>query len=282
MSRLCRAVTLPDSSAFGATWKMINREPFLQEKAKRSLLLDSVFGSLDRANGKVAIFGYSVISDRYYLAGAIEEGCGDYSNWVRQGHSAFAMEFNRRTRTRGRPRVGPVGRDRPRTAPMEDVNALKLLTFALDYAPVLLGLVEDPRQWEHSTYNLYAYGRTDRWTEHLVFPDWYMRLADTWPERQKVYRREARKHFESGLLRAILESVDRDVPLGGGDFRQRQLEARRQLRRKQRRRELGLKAFDATVAYGLAPTFGNGLAYSEAVGKYLSALLRDLVQAAAP
>jgi len=161
---------------------------------------------------KVNLFGFCIMDNHAHKAAELLADHRQYSKWMQEAHSGFAMGYNRRNR-----RTGPVGNDRPKTIVIRDQEGLKRVMFYQDYNPVAAGLVEHPKDWPWSSYNYYAHGHENAWTRHLTKPQWYLDLADTDEERQRIYRKQAAKYWRRKML-PTEEQADRKFAYGDTEY----------------------------------------------------------------
>ena len=134
------------------------------------------------------------------MAAELEEDYTYMSFWARSFLSSFAQKLNKVLKRRG-----PVGQGRPKTVVVEDQEGLMRLMFYHDWNPVAAGMCKHPSEYYHSSYNFYAFGKTNKWTEHITPPQWYIDLGDTPDERQTLYRLLCDKYWEERKKRQQTE-----------------------------------------------------------------------------
>lgn len=207
--RLPRSTVLPPKVLFHSMWKALSGLFFLRFGWAKALYLTMLVTYLKRAGkGKVDLFGFCVMDNHAHKAAGLQAGPEHYSNWMRDAHSTFAQDFNAR-----RKRYGPVGNDRPKTVVIRDQEGLKRVMFYQDYNAVAADIVQHPRDWKWSSYNFYAHGEVNKWTKHLTKPQWYLDLADTDEERQRLYREQAEEYWRKRML-PTNEQADRSFAYG--------------------------------------------------------------------
>ena len=253
---------------------MINRQNFLAANNAKKRALESLFGSRMHDREKVPVFSLTILQDRYFMAGALTEENTHYSNWMQSAHTSMACDINRVNK-----RVGPAFRHRPLTAEVEDVEGLKRLMFAMDYAPVKLGLAAEPGDYEYSTYNYYAAGKQSPWTAHFTRPRWYEELGDCDEDRQTAYTAMAREYWQKGRLDEILRSINEGAPIGTAGFRAKRLRMLALVRSQLRRQPIDCRLLARAFRYATAPITGLGWALGEPI---LRVILPEPLAAAPP
>jgi hypothetical protein len=184
--RVKRSIALPEEAAFHYLWRCVDKAFFLTLAFYKAMFLDSFFKFHKRSMGMVAAYSYCVMSNHFHMVAELLGGPDWMSKWAHSGHTSFSVKFNRREE-----RIGPVGADRFKSVVIEDDESIMYTMFYGDWNPVAAGMVSHPREYEYSSYRFYAYGEVNRWTEYLTRPKWYMDLADTDEERQRLYREMA-------------------------------------------------------------------------------------------
>lgn len=192
--RLPRSVVLPPKVMFHSMWRIISGYFFLRFPWAKSLYLTLLITVLQKFR-KVNLFSFCVMDNHAHKAAELLADHTQYSKWLQDAHSSFAQNFNARQK-----RYGPVSNDRSKTVVIRDQEGLKRVMFYGDYNPVAAKLVNHPSEWKWSSYNFYAYGKVNQWTKHLTKPQWYLDLADTDEERQRLYREQAAEYWRRKLL----------------------------------------------------------------------------------
>jgi REP element-mobilizing transposase RayT len=192
--RLPRSTILPPKVLFHSMWKALNSRFYLRYDWAKTLYLTLLVAVLQKFK-KVNLFGFCIMDNHAHKAAELLADHKQYSRWMRDAHSGFGQEYNRRNK-----RTGPVGNDRPKTVVIRDQEGLKRVMFYQDYNAVAAGIVDHPSKWKWSSYNYYAHGQVNRWTKHLTKPQWYLELADTDEERQRLYREQAAEYWRRKML----------------------------------------------------------------------------------
>ena len=180
--RVKRSVALPERSIFHYVWRTVAGAFFLETEEVRRMFLNSVFKFYNRCSGMVATYSFCVLSNHFHM---VAELLGDHkwmSKWAHAMHTSFAVKYNRMFKRRG-----PLGQDRFKSVIAEDDEAMMEMMFYGDWNPVEAGLCNHPREYAFSSYRFYAYGEVNNWTRYLTKPQWYINLADTDEERQRLY-----------------------------------------------------------------------------------------------
>ena len=228
--RIARHLQLPAKSAFHFMWRCINGEMFMESGAMKEKYLDSLFGFLKRARGKVLVYSFCVMSNHFHMAAELLATAKYLSLWARAANSSFAQKVNRIFKRRG-----PVGQDRPKTVVAEDAEALKRIMFYHDWNPVEAGMVSHPRDYQYSSYNYYAHGQQNRWTKRLTQPQWYLDLGDTPEARQAAYRELCDAYWTDKQARLAKKAADEGWAIGSEKFVANRTRLMTSLRRQQRR-----------------------------------------------
>jgi len=77
---------------------------------------------------------------------------------------------------------------------------------------VRAGLVARPEDWQWSSYNFYAFGKTDSLIEGLIDIDaYYLKLGNNSEERQKIYWQNTEGVMKERFLKEIRDKLDEGV-----------------------------------------------------------------------
>jgi len=77
---------------------------------------------------------------------------------------------------------------------------------------VRAGLVARPEDWQWSSYNFYAFGKTDSLIEGLIDIDaYYLKLGNNSEERQKIYCQNTEGVMKERFLKEIRDKLDEGV-----------------------------------------------------------------------
>jgi putative transposase len=204
--RIARRDLIGESGMLHKIWRGHNREHVMKtDGEKRAYLRHLVNTYTDEINSRVKWHSYSVMGNHSHEGNSIvklqtedwlKEGIRSLGNWMRNGHSRFGSEYNRRNN-----RQGKVAYDRPKTIEVKDDASFLKVMFYGDANPVKAGIVSHPRQYRYSSYRFYAYGEINEYTRHLTPPPSYLLLGDTPQKRQKKYRSLCDKYLrEAGLI----------------------------------------------------------------------------------
>ncbi len=98
---------------------------------------------------------------------------------------------------------GHLFQGRYRSLPIETEAYLLDCGRYIERNPVRAKLVTDPKDWEHSSYCAYAYGKKD---DLIVFSSVYEALAFQYPDRQQLYRDyvESTRPYEDVIDRELV------------------------------------------------------------------------------
>jgi putative transposase len=190
--RKSRRKTLSKTGLFHKMWRGHNREPVLEEPLDKQSYLEHLADTLtDSMRECLLWFSYCLMGNHAHETGALardEDNGFDAAlkclgNWMRNGHSRFGQEFNRRHE-----RQGKVAYDRPKTKEIDDDAGVLQVMFYGDANPVRAGKVSHPSLYQHSSYRFYAYGEESELTAKLTPPPAYLALGSTPSARQHKYR----------------------------------------------------------------------------------------------
>ncbi|MCP4544447.1 MAG: hypothetical protein GY832_45630, partial [Chloroflexi bacterium] len=171
-------------------WRGHNREPVLETDVEKAAYLRNLGNTFtDGIKKQVHWYSYCLMSNHTHEGNRVlgvdtkfglRAGIRTLGNWMRNGHSRFGAEYNRRHK-----RQGKVAYDRPKTIEVKDEESILRVMFYGDANPVRAGLVSHPSRYRHSSHRFYAYGETNEHTVHLTLPPAYLALGDTPKKRQK-------------------------------------------------------------------------------------------------
>lgn len=188
-----RKETLATTGLFHKMWRGHNREPVFENDVDKV----SYLRHLARTRSKeiaaaVVIYSFVLMINHTHETGglaksmvamALERFVELLGNWMRNGHSGFGAEYNRRYK-----RQGKVAYDRPKTKEIDSDEGVLDVMFYGDANPVRAGMVSHPSLYRWSSHRFYAYGERNEHTEMLTPPPAYLALGKTPAARQKKYR----------------------------------------------------------------------------------------------
>ena len=193
--------------AFHKMWRGHNREHVLATDQQKNEYLRALAKHKAKAQEHVKLFAYCLMENHTHETGGFADAAkGDEAvhdkaisllgNWMRAAHSAFGAWYNAVNK-----REGKVAYDRPKTKPITDDEQL-LTTMAYgDANPVRAGMVKHPSKYKFSSYQFYAFGKKDEFTEMLDVPDAYLALGKNNTLRREKYRRHVDAYLrDAGLL----------------------------------------------------------------------------------
>lgn len=188
-----RRRSLPRSGLLRKSWRSHNREPVLESDADKLAFLRALTKARSpRVARRVHWYGFCLLPTRSLeTCGVVEAETPDEAgsdlqllgSWMRDGHSRFGAEYNRRHERQGR-----VAYDRPKTDPIESDQAVLEALFEADAQPMAEGKAGHPTRYRWSSCRHYAYGEQSEETEGLTPPAAYLALGATAEERQAQYR----------------------------------------------------------------------------------------------
>lgn len=189
-----RKQVLANTGLFHKMWRGHNREPvFEDDDDKRAYLRHIARTHKGEVEELLVIYSYGIMTNHVHETGGprtpvetedeLEEAVDSLGHWMRNGHSGFGAEFNRRHK-----RQGKVAYDRPKTTEIEDERGVLEVMFYIDANPVRAGMVSHPSRYRWSSNRFYSYGERNEHTDMLTPPAAYLALGPTPKARQKKYR----------------------------------------------------------------------------------------------
>ena len=193
MPRIPRSLTLEEGYQTHKMWKTHNGETSLKSRVDKVAYLNYLNRYLPKQSNKLNAFcNMSNHSHEIYDINNVKE----FSNLMRDHHARNGYSFNRRHK-----RYGKVAYERPKTCLIESDEYSMQATLYIHANPVKAGIVKNAANYAFSTHRLYAFGKRDKYTKHVMFPQWYMDLGKTPSLRQKRYRRLFDAYLrEKGLI----------------------------------------------------------------------------------
>lgn len=200
-----RKKTINNTGLFHKMWRGHNREPVLEDIDDKIAYCNHLKDTqTEQIKEKVTAFSICIMSNHVHETGAAlpdEQGSFDDSiymlgNWMRNAHSRFGAQFNRKHN-----RQGKVAYDRPKTTEIDSDEGVLEVMFYGDANPVRAGMVSHPSRFEYSSYRFYALGERSALTAHLEHPPAYRALGRTAEERRQRYRELCDQYLrKAGLI----------------------------------------------------------------------------------
>lgn len=190
--RIPRKLQIGVSGVFHKMWQGHNREHVLNDDMEKNTYLDCLAKAFtDEKKEKIQWHSYCIMGNHPHEVdrvlpdenGSLQASIECFSNWMRNGHSRYGTWYNIRHKRRGE-----VACDRPKTEELENEWKVLKEMFYCDANPVRAGMVSHPSRYPYSSHRYYAWGKTNRHTEHLTPPPGYFALGRTAEERRKKYR----------------------------------------------------------------------------------------------
>ncbi|MCP4598945.1 MAG: hypothetical protein GY847_00115 [Proteobacteria bacterium] len=191
--RRARRDSISETGIIHKMWRGHNREHVLETDVEKAAYLRHMGDTFtEEIKNQVQWHSYCLMGNHTHEGNRVlgvdskvglKSGIRTLGNWMRNGHSRFGAEYNRR-----HDRQGKVAYDRPKTIEVKDEESVLRVMFYGDANPVRAGLVSRPFRYRHSSHRFYAYGEANEHTVHLTPPQAYMALGDTPEKRQKRYR----------------------------------------------------------------------------------------------
>ena len=126
---------------------------------------------------------------------------------------AYSSYFNKKYEG-----VGHVWQGRYKSSLIDKDNYFIWCGLYVELNPVRARLVVGPEDWQWSSYNFYAFGKTNPSTEELIDVDhYYLELGKSSQEWQERYRKQVKEVMEMDFTKNIREKLDGGV-FGKSDF----------------------------------------------------------------
>ena len=183
-----------------------NRQNIFEEERDYRKYLDLLQRYKERYRFK--LYHYVLMRNHVHLVLEPTERGGSLAEIMKGINLSYAQYYKGRYK-----HVGHFWQDRYRSIMISKDNYLLACGSYVELNPVRAKIVGDPKEYQWSSYNSYAYGRKDSITDkHSI----YKELSNDESERRKKYR-----EFIKGMLRernAMKGEMDRRVIYGGDDF----------------------------------------------------------------
>ena len=210
MGSKSRQEILGTTGLFHKMQKGHNSEKIYSTKAEKDAYLKLLFEKLTpEIAEEMAVNSFCVMNNHAHELGQcgvnmkkkfrIREGIKTLGNFMRNVNSVYATRYNK-----SRDRSGSVQNSRPKTVEIKNPRSVLNVMMYIDANPVKAGIVTSPEKYRWSSYNYYAYGKTNEHTEKLAEPEAYTQLGKTRAQRQRRYRRMMLYYLRRlGLLKDI-------------------------------------------------------------------------------
>jgi putative transposase len=157
---------------------------------------------------KFKLYHYVLMMNHVHLVLETTEKGGKLSEIMKGINLSYAQYFKNRYR-----HIGHFWQDRYKSIIISKDDYLLACGSYVELNPVRAKIVEDPREYNWSSYNTYAYGRKDYITDrHSIYEE----LSKDESERRRKYR-----EFIMGMLRerdSMRGEMNRRVLYGSDDF----------------------------------------------------------------
>jgi len=157
---------------------------------------------------KFKLYHYVLMTNHVHLVLETAQKGGNLSEIMKGINLSYAQYYKKRYR-----HIGHFWQDRYKSIMISKDNYLLACGSYVDLNPVRAKIVGDPKEYQWSSYNTYAYGRKDSITDkHSIYEE----LSRDESGRRKKYR-----EFAKGMLRerdAMKGEMNRRVVYGSDDF----------------------------------------------------------------
>ena len=218
--RLSRIATLAGTGIFHKFWQGHNGEKVLNTDAQKHQYLTQLCRrKTEEISKHVQWYSYCIMNNHPHEIGRVgwnptiknakEKGVKALGNWMRNSHSVFGRWYNVSME-----RKGKVSCERPKTTQIASFSQVLNAMFYSDANPVKAGIVSHPSKYKWSSYNFYAYGIRNEFTDSLDMPEAYLALGKTPEQRQRSYRSLMTAYLrKNGLLFDIPDSDETDLQI---------------------------------------------------------------------
>jgi putative transposase len=160
-------------------WRALDHAYVFEEPGAREHFIELLLQYKERFG--VRIYAWNLMSTHPHVITNLSEDQPEYSAFWKVVNQRFARWYNQR-----RGRRGQVIMERPGSPRIQEggCHQLEVMRY-VDLNAVRAGLVKSPKDWEHSSYAHYAFGRPDPLVDDA--PE-YLALGRTGPERRKAYQ----------------------------------------------------------------------------------------------
>ncbi len=157
---------------------------------------------------KFKLYHYVLMRNHVHLVLETTERGGKLSEIMKGINLSYAQYYKNKHR-----HIGHFWQDRYRSIIISKDDYLLACGSYVELNPVRAGIIEDPRYYKWSSYNVYAYGKKDTSIEEHPI---YKELSKDETERRRKYR-----EFVKGMLKeknAMKGEMNRRVVYGSEDF----------------------------------------------------------------
>lgn len=177
---------LPEEGVLHTLTRGNNRQQVFKESHDYKAYLK--FLKKYKRDNKISIYHYCLMPNHTHLIVAISQE-STLSRFMKQLNLAYLHHYKKRYKY-----VGHLWQGRYKSLIISEDEYLITCGRYIELNPVRAGIVEDPKDYEYSSYHAYAYGRRD---EIVEFNPMYSELGQTAKERQLNYRKDIKEEADS-------------------------------------------------------------------------------------
>jgi putative transposase len=171
-------VKVPDV-LYHITSRTNGKRLFLQKKYDRKFLCKIL--ERFRAKHGVVVYKFMPMGNHFHMVLKLPKE-GDLSKFMCEFKTSYAKYYNLRYKTSGH-----FWGERFYSSIIKEDHHLFACFRYIDQNPIRAGIVRHPRQWDLSSYPIYAYGYSHPFLSITLHP-FYLGLASDPPGRQLCYR----------------------------------------------------------------------------------------------
>ena len=196
----------PDEHVYHILTRGNNRQDVFKDKKDCKKYIEILQRYKEKYRFK--LYHYVLMSNHVHLVLETTEKGSKLSEIMKGINLSYAQHYKKRYK-----HIGHFWQDRYKSIIISKDDYLLACGSYVELNPVRAKIVEDPKDYKWSSYNVYAYGRKDSIVdEHSI----YKELSKDESERRKKYR-----EFIKGMLRekdAMKGEMNRRVVYGSDDF----------------------------------------------------------------
>ena len=170
---------LPEEGVLHILTRGNNRQKVFEDNHDYKTYLK--FIKIYKQENKISIYHYCVMPNHVHLIVAITQD-SELSKFMKQLNLAYLHHHKKRYGY-----LGHLWQGRYKSLIISEDEYLITCGRYIELNPVKAGIVKDPKEYEYSSYNAYAYGRKD---EIVEYSPMYLELGKTTKERKQNYRHD--------------------------------------------------------------------------------------------
>lgn len=130
-------------------------------------------------------------------------------------------------------RTGTLWEERYKTSLIQSKQYLLTCYRYIELNPVRATMVTVPSDYLWSSYHANAFGKKDK---NVIAHDEYLKLGETWIERNEAYREFFQYHIDDEMVHVIRDTINQELVVGSDRFKDK---IEKTLQRSTRRKQAG-------------------------------------------